>query len=195
MPAGQRDPIGTVYRPRRKYTTFLGVRGKYWPRVFIALAIGTALFLGLGVVTVTVDEPLNTAARASALAELEKLQDAVVKRDRLAEASGTNDDSKLDLTDEERAAVAEASAKGITASTTKEQLDALVPKTQEAEKERFPMLARLALCIVIPGLSAFAWHLDMRGWCLDSETSRLRRYAKRQKFYLFGARRSDVEEA
>ena len=178
----------------RRHTLFLGVRGAYWVRIFAVLAIGLAAFLALGTLTVSLERPLSTSASIEKLAELELARDAVKKRDALAKAVGTDDLSKLDLTDAERALIAKAESMGISASSTSEQLKALVPDTEIAVVERFDAIPRAALCIAVPTVLAFAWHLDLRGWSLSSETRRISRFARRQSFYLIEPRRRTEED-
>lgn len=195
MPSPTSSQIhGKVFRPMRRHTLFLGVRGAYWARIFAVLAIGLAAFLALGTLTVTVEKPLSTADSLERLAELELVRDAVRKRDSLAETVGTDDLSKLDLTDAERALVAKAESMGISASATSEQLKALVPATETVEADRFDPIPRAVVCIVVPTVLAFAWHLDLKGWSLSSETRRIAQFARRQKFYVLEPRTSAEED-
>lgn len=187
--------MGKVFRPWRRHTTFLGVRGAYWVRIFAVMAIGLAAFFALGLPTVTVEQPLTTAERQARVSELESMRDAVSKRDALAALVGTDDPAMLDLTTEERELVEQAGSLGISASTTREQLDALVPTTETVEVERFGAIPRFTLLVAVPSALAFAWHLDMRGRSLCMEFRRITAFRRRQRFFLMGPRDAGGKDA
>lgn len=186
---------GKVFGPWKRHTTVIGLRVKSVPKVAVVLAAGVALFFALGTVKAPSTEPLTYAEKSAAISELKDLRDASAAYRERAEASGTDDLQKLDLTDEERRLAREAKERGVPADASNAQIEAMAPSTKDMEKEVFDPLPRALFCIVLPLAAAYIWHVEMgHGWSLDSETRRLARYAARRPRAFVTRRKSYLEE-
>lgn len=185
---------GVVFPPFKTHYTIMGVRGAHWPRILVVLAVGCLLFVLLGTFTVEGEEALSTTERATYSSELQGMQESLAEVQAVAGASGTSDWTKLDVDEETLSGAQQALSLGITTDMSKDELDELIPEGKEVEVEQFPAIGRLFGCVLIPLLVIYMWHMEFQnGWSMHSETKRLNRYRKRQRFavsrkntYLYG---------
>lgn len=185
---------GVVFPPFKTHYTIMGVKGSCWPRILIVLLVGTMLFFILGAFTVPGTEKLSTSERAAVRTELTTMQEALEEVQSAAGAAGTTDWTKLDVSSETLQLAQDAQDAGITTDMSAEELEGMIPETKEVEQERFPAVSRFFCCVLIPFLIAFMWHMEFQnGWSMHSETKRLNKYRKRQRFavsrkntYLYG---------
>lgn len=185
---------GVVFPPFKTHYTIMGIRGVYWARILVVLGIGTLLFFFLGMFSVQTEQSLSMTEHSTYSSQLREMQEALGEVQSAAGAAGTSDWSKLDVDSETLELAEQAKTLGVTTDMDKAALESFIPETKEVQGERFPVLQRLFACILIPFLVVFMWHMEFQnGWSMHSETKRLNKYRKRQRFavsrkntYLYG---------
>lgn len=183
-----------VFKPMRKRRMFLSLGGREWLRVAAAMGLGALLALALGGWTHEVQARTTSTQAQRILSEHYERLAAVQEAERLMDAAGTRNLDLIDLSDDERALLAEAAELGITASTSRSELSALVPATVAAVQPVVPDLPRWAICFVLPSLATALVNLELwHGTSLLKEAKRFagfhrmqRSFASTPKAYLKG---------
>lgn len=173
-----------VFKPMRARRMFLSLGGREWLRVAVAMGLGALLALGLGGWAHEVQARITSTEAQRILSEHYERLAAVQEAERLMDAAGTRDLDLIDLSDDERALLAEAAELGITASTSRSELSALVPATVAAVKPVVPDLPRWAICFVLPSLATALVNLELwHGTSLLKEAKRFARFHRMQRSF------------
>ena len=192
---------GVVFPPWKKFFSVMGIKGSKIPVVMITFVLGIGLFFLAGSFMVTVDDELtilekNTYQRSfqnarTAMQTQNKYYQAELQARGVAEQNLTVEQSNeinsavsAKLTSDEKDNISTAKSYAITKDTTDAQLEQIVPKTKEVQKERFDAIPRAFLCMVLPTVLVWIYHLDLKGFTLASEFKRVRQFRKRQRFYI-----------
>lgn len=173
-----------VFRPMRKRRMFLSLGAREWLRVALAMGLGALAALALGGWTHEVQAKTTSTQAQQMLSEHYARLAAVQEAERLMEAAGTRDLDLVDLDAGERALLAEAAELGITASTSRSGLAALVPPTVAAVQPVVPDLPRWALCFVLPSLATAMLNLELwHGTSLVREAGHFARFHRMQRTF------------
>lgn len=139
-----------VFKPMRKRRMLLGLGLKEWMRVAGALALGAVLALSLGGWKHEADVTLTAAELQERYAHYSVCQTALQKAESMIEATGATDARAVDLTPEERASVALAEELGIESSMERDELIALIPKSETRVVPVIADIPRWMICLGAP---------------------------------------------
>ena len=173
-----------VFKPMRKRRMFLSLGGREWLRVAVAMGLGAMAALALGAWTHEVQAPTTSTQAQLMLSEHYERLAAVQEAERLMDSAGTRNLELIDLSPDERELLAEAAELGITASTSRSELSALVPPTVAAVQPVVPDLPRWAICFVLPSLATALVNLELwHGTSLLKEARRFIKFHRMQRSF------------
>ena len=192
---------GVVFPPWKKFLSIAGIKGSKVPIILITFGLGIGLFFFAGTFMINVDEELsilesNTYQRSfqdirTALQTQNKYYKSELESKGIEENNLTTEQSNeinktvsAKLTEEEKDNISLAKSYGITKDTTDAQLEQMVPKTKEVQKEQFEAIPRAFVCIILPTVLVWIYHLDLKGFTLASEFKRIKQFRKRQRYYI-----------
>lgn len=173
-----------AFRPLKSRTTVLMLGPSEWGKVVAVAVAGALLAFAVGNVTHMAEVPLTAAERASQLASLEDVRSDLKGIDARMAAAGAQRLNDVDLTASDRTSIAKAGELGIDASTTDEELRALVPATEAKEEPVMPTLQRWFMLFGLPVLVTAGLNVEYaRGMTPVRELRRILRHARSQRVF------------
>lgn len=139
-----------VFKPMRKRRMLLGLGLKEWMRVAGALALGAALALALGGWQHEADIALTASELQERYAGYSVCQSVLQKAESMIAATGATDEQAVDLTPDERASIALADELGIDSSMDRDELIALIPKSETRVVPVIADIPRWMICLGVP---------------------------------------------
>lgn len=188
---------GLFYKPFRKVNTFAGLTLKNWFKVLAVLLVGVAVFFLTGLITVQVEESLQASeiySYRNQLTEARKARKTIETKTELY-LNGLENPTPEQKTQATNQAASELSASQkesleiakqfkVEASTTDEEIEAMLPRSKTVSQPAMPDPARVGVFIGLPVFFTIVWLMDLRGWSYSSEAKRFNEFRKRQSLYV-----------
>lgn len=174
-----------VYKPLKTRSAIAGIGASEFGKILLMLAIGAGAFFGTGLWRHAAQVPLTQSEALAELTELTAIQETTTKVRDLITSTGAASVSEIDLTERDAERYQRAVALGITPSTSRDELLAMVPTSKE---EILPVVSdpvRGIVLIAIPLFVFVAGHLEYsHGSCIAKDLKRMLRNARSQHVYL-----------
>ncbi len=174
-----------VFKAMRRRRMLLGLGLREWMRVGLALLLGAAIALALGGWRHEADVQLTATEIQEQYGRYGLYQSALQKAERMAEATGVDNVSALDLTADERSQIAEARMLGITADMDREALADLVPKSERRVVPVVPDIPRWMACLGTPLVLTVLLNVEVsHNTTLSKEAGRFASFMRSQRVFL-----------
>lgn len=169
---------GPVFKQMPKKSSIFGLGLKEWAYVILTGAIGALVAFSLSNITHIEVQELSLSERNNRIVTLQHERDALVV---LAECQ--NDMNSL--TSDAQAKALAGQEDGLTAGTTDEEIEQMVPTTKEIAVSTLPAVPRWMLCFLAPTLIVAGGSANIvHGSSIFGELSRVIRNERRQELYL-----------
>lgn len=174
-----------VFKPLKTRPMVAGVGVPEFFKILFATLVGIALFFALGGWTHVVSVPTTQAEALAKLSELQSLQGAVSKADKLFASTGATAVTEIDLSAEDAEAYRRAVGLGITADTTRDELLELVPETIEQKQPIIPDVPRGIVFIAVPFFLSLGMLIEYQRSCsLRKDLKRVMKNARKQHVFI-----------
>ncbi len=174
-----------VFKPMRKRRMLLGLGLREWMRVAGALTFGAMLALALGSWQHETDVSLTAAELQERYARYSVCQTALQKAESMLEATGVTDARSMDLTPDERASIALAKELGIEASMDRDELIALIPKSEARTVPVIADVPRWMICLGAPLVLTVLLNVEVsHNTTLSREAGRFIAFMRAQRVFI-----------
>lgn len=152
------DTYAYVYKPMKLRTTIFGCGWQEWLKIAAVAAIGALLAWLLGYWVQPTEVSLNYSER---LEQVEQLQDQRDAAARIAAITGSSSSSSGSASTSDQELALEGEENGITAKTTDDEIESMVPMTKIQNMPVIPDVQRWMVFFFAPALITFGLNAEL----------------------------------